>query len=135
MANALLAVGLVLIYMSNRVVNFAHGEVGAFAVALMLTFTQVLHWNYWLALLASLAGTGLLGAVIERTVIQRLFTSPRLIVLIATVGVAQIVTGARLALPKPKVGKDNIFAGGGETFPVPFDSPTITFGRVVLQPQ
>ncbi|TAL21260.1 MAG: branched-chain amino acid ABC transporter permease, partial [Frankiales bacterium] len=25
MANALLAVGLVLIYMSNRVVNFAHG--------------------------------------------------------------------------------------------------------------
>ena len=53
--NALLAVGLVLIYMSNRVVNFAHGEIGAFAVALMLTFTQVLHWGYWFALLAALA--------------------------------------------------------------------------------
>jgi ABC-type branched-subunit amino acid transport system permease subunit len=135
MANALLAVGLVLIYMSNRVVNFAHGEIGAFAVALMLTFTQVLHWNYWLALLASLAGTAVLSAVIERTIIQRLFTAPRLIVLIATVGVAQLVTGGRLLLPKPKVGKDSIFAGGGETFPVPFDSPTFTFGRVVLQPQ
>jgi branched-subunit amino acid ABC-type transport system permease component len=135
MANALLAVGLVLIYMSNRVVNFAHGEIGAFAVALMLTFTQVLHWNYWLALLASLAGTCVLAAVIERTVIQRLFTSPRLIVLIATVGVAQVVTVGRLILPKPKNGDDSIFAGGGETFPVPFDSPTFTFGRVVLQPQ
>jgi ABC-type branched-subunit amino acid transport system permease subunit len=135
MANALLAVGLVLIYMSNRVVNFAHGEIGAFAVALMLTFTQVLHWNYWLALLASLAGTAVLSAVIERTFIQRLFTAPRLIVLIATVGVAQVVTVGRLILPKPKNGKDSIFAGGGETFPVPFDSPTITFGRVVLQPQ
>jgi ABC-type branched-subunit amino acid transport system permease subunit len=135
MANALLAVGLVLIYMSNRVVNFAHGEIGAFAVALMLTFTQVLHWNYWLALLASLAGTAVLSAVIERSVIQRLFTAPRLIVLIATVGVAQVVTVGRLVLPKPKVGKDSIFAGGGETFPVPFHSPTFTFGRVVLQPQ
>jgi ABC-type branched-subunit amino acid transport system permease subunit len=135
MANALLAVGLVLIYMSNRVVNFAHGEIGAFAVALMLTFTQVLHWNYWLALLASLAGTAVLSAVIERTVIQRLFTAPRLIVLIATVGVAQVVTVGRLILPKPKNGEDSIFAGGGETFPVPFDSPTFTFGRVVLQPQ
>src|SRR3954447_9955813 len=104
MANALLAVGLVLIYMSNRVVNFAHGEIGAFAVALMLTFTQVLHWNYWLALLASLAGTALLGAVIERTVSQSVFPSPRLIVLIATVGIAQVVTVGRLILPKPKAG-------------------------------
>src|SRR5688572_17669417 len=103
MANALLATGLVLIHMSNRVINFAHGEIGAFAVALMLTLTQVAHWNYWAALGASLAGTALLGALIERTVIQRLFTSPRLIVLIATVGVAQVVTVGRLILPKPKV--------------------------------
>ncbi|MEO6206156.1 MAG: ABC transporter permease [Mycobacteriales bacterium] len=135
MANALLAVGLVLIYMSNRVVNFAHGEIGAFAVALMLTFTQVLHWGYWFALLAALAGTALLGAVIERTVIQRLFTSPRLIVLIATVGVAQVVTVGRLILPKPKNGGESVFAGGGGAFPVPFDHPTLEFGRVVLLPQ
>ncbi len=136
MANALLAVGLVLIYMSNRVVNFAHGEIGAFAVALMLTFTQVLDWNYWLALVASLVGTCVLAAVIERTVIQRLFRSPRLIVLIATVGIAQVVTVGRLVLPKPKdINDENIFAGGGETFPVPFDRPSFTFGRVVIQPQ
>ncbi|MDQ1711181.1 MAG: branched-chain amino acid transport system permease protein livM [Frankiaceae bacterium] len=135
MANALLAVGLVLIYMSNRVVNFAHGEIGAFAVAMMLSLTQVAHWNYWLALPASLAATALLAAVIERTVIQRLFRSPRLIVLIATVGVAQVVTVGRLVLPKPKVGKESIFAGGGETFPVPLNWPRFTFGRVVVQPQ
>ncbi len=135
MANALLAVGLVLIYMSNRVVNFAHGEIGAFAVALMLTFTQVLDWNYWLALLASLAGTALLAAVIERTVIQRLFRSPRLIVLIATVGVAQVVTVGRLILPKPKNGEAAVIAGGGASFPLPFSEPSFTFGRVVIGPQ
>lgn len=135
MANALLAVGLVLIYMSNRVVNFAHGEIGAFAVALMLTFTQVLDWAYWPALLASLAGTALLAAAIERTVIQRLFRSPRLIVLIATVGVAQVVTVGRLVLPKPKNGDDAVFAGGGTAFPVPFSEPSFEFGRVIIGPQ
>lgn len=135
MANALLAVGLVLIYMSNRVVNFAHGEIGAFAVALMLTFTQVLDWAYVPALLASLAGTCVLAAVIERTVIQRLFRSPRLIVLIATVGVAQVVTVGRLILPKPENGEGDVFAGGGTAFPVPFDGPSLTFGRVVIGPE
>ena len=31
----LLAIGLVLAYRSSRVINFAHGEVGAFAAAVM----------------------------------------------------------------------------------------------------
>jgi len=39
MANALLAVGLVLVYMSTRILNFAYGEIGAFAVAMMLMLT------------------------------------------------------------------------------------------------
>src|SRR5205823_13398163 len=60
MANALLAVGLVLIYMATRVINLAHGELGAFAVAVMLALTRSAHLNYWLALAASLASTALL---------------------------------------------------------------------------
>ena len=135
MANALLAVGLVLIYMSSRVVNFSHGEIGAFAVALMLTFSTVLDWPYVPALLASLAGACVLAAVIERSVIQRLFRSPRLIVLIATVGVAQVVTVGRLLLPKPEQNGQSVLAGGSSTFPVPFDGPRFEFGRVVLGPE
>ena len=50
MANALLAMGLVLIYMSNRVINLAHGEFGAFAVAMMLALTRRAHLNYCVAL-------------------------------------------------------------------------------------
>src|SRR5437899_3140030 len=91
MANALLAVGLVLVYMSSRILNFAHGEIGAFAVAMLLMLVGRYHWPYWPALLVALLATGALGALIERTVIQRLFGSPRLIALLATVGVAQVV--------------------------------------------
>lgn len=136
MANALLASGLVLISMSNRVVNFSHGELGAFGVAMMLALTRNAHLNYWLALALSLAATGVLGAVIERTIISRLFSSPRLIVLIATIGIAQLVAVARLVLPKAQTsGGEDALAGGASIFPVPFHMAPVEFGRVVLQTQ
>jgi branched-chain amino acid transport system permease protein len=131
MANALLAVGIVLTYMSTRVINLAHGELGAFCVAVMLALTRNAHWNYGAALLASLAATGLLGAVIEQGVIRRLEKAPRLIVLIATLGIAQLVIVARLVVPKP----NNALITGANVFPVPITHPVVEFGRVVLRPQ
>ncbi len=136
MANALLAVGIVLIFMSSRVINMAHGEFGAFTVGVLLSLTRVAHLNYWLALCLSLLATGALAAIVERTVIARLFGSPRLILLIATVGVAQLIIVGRLVLPKPGLGGDQkLLLGGANIFPIPFSSPTIHFDRVVLLPQ
>lgn len=133
MANALLAVGLVLIYKANRVINLAHGELGAFAVAVMLALVRNTNMNYWLALLISLACTGVLAAMIERTVLRRLFRSPRLIMMIATIGVAQLIIVTRLLIPKPQTSfGDDIVAGGGGAFPVPFTIEPIHFGRIVL---
>jgi ABC-type branched-subunit amino acid transport system permease subunit len=134
MGNALLAVGLVLVYKSSKVINFAHGELGAFAVAMMLMLIRAYDWPYWPAVVTSLAATGALAAVIERTIIQRLFSAPRLLVLVATIGIAQLVTVARLVLPKPQVHGDAQFVGGGTQFPVPFKDPVVTFGRVTLLP-
>lgn len=135
MANALLAVGIVLIHRANRVINMAHGEFGAFCVAMVLALTRYHHLNYWVALVASLAATGALAAAVERTIIARLWQSPRLILLIATVGVAQLVAVIRLVLPKPRTGSgDAILVGGAGSFPLPFDSPTVVWDRVVLGP-
>lgn len=135
MANALLAVGIVLTYLSTRVINLAHGELGAFCVAMMLALTRNAHWNYGAALLASLAATGALAALIEYVVVRRLERSPRLIALIATLGVSQLVIVARLVLPKPKAGGSTNFFSGGGVFPVPITEPVVEFGRVVLRPQ
>lgn len=135
MANALLAVGIVLVHMSNRVINLAHGEFGAFCVGMMLALTRVAHLNYWLALVLSLAATGALAAIVERTILARLWNSPRLILLIATLGVAQLIIVLRLGLPKPRSADgEAILAGGAGVFPVPFSSPTLVWDRVVLQP-
>jgi ABC-type branched-subunit amino acid transport system permease subunit len=135
MANALLAVGIVLTYMSTRVINLAHGELGAFCVAVMLALTRNAGWSYPAALAGSLAATGLLAALIEQVVIRRLEKSPRLIVLIATLGVSQLIIVGRLAVPKPKAGEGVELITGSGVFPVPIDNPVVEFGRVVLRPQ
>jgi branched-chain amino acid transport system permease protein len=134
MADALLAVGLVLIYKANRVINLAHGELGAFTVAMMFSLTVNAGWNYWAALGTSLAATAVLAAGVERVILRRLFRSPRLILMIATIGVGQVIIVTRLLIPKPQAGGRDIFFGGAGDFPVPFHFEPIPFGNIVLHP-
>src|SRR4051794_26202121 len=43
----LLGVGLLLIYRTNRIINFAHGEIGAFAAAFFGIEATRWHFPYW----------------------------------------------------------------------------------------
>ncbi len=62
------------------------------------------HWPYWPSLiLAVLAGT-LAGTVVELAVIRRLFKAPRVIVLVATIGVAELARAVTLTLPDYRTG-------------------------------
>ena len=100
LAYAILAVGIVLIYRSNKTINFAHGEIGAFGSALLAK--MVLDWSvpFWLALPAVVVVGAALGAVIELAVVRRLFRAPRLVLLVATIGVSQVVFLFRVLLPR-----------------------------------
>jgi ABC-type branched-subunit amino acid transport system ATPase component/ABC-type branched-subunit amino acid transport system permease subunit len=95
----LLALGVVLIYRSSRVINFAVGAMGALSAALLALLVIQYGWNFWLAVIVAVAAGGLFAAAIELTVITRLFTAPRVIVLVATIGVAQLALAAQIALP------------------------------------
>ena len=72
----LLAVGLVLVYRSNRVVNFAHGEMGAFGASLFSL--MVVRWGmpYWTTLPIALVVAGAVGSVTEDVAIRRLRRAP-----------------------------------------------------------
>ena len=96
---AAFAAGFVLIYRSTGVLNFAHGEVGAFGVALFVLLLAQYGLNWWLSFVLALAACAAIGMAIELIVIRRLFASPRLVVLIATIGVGQIVLFAKFNLP------------------------------------
>ena len=72
-------------------------------------------WPYWPALIAALVVGTLSGTVVELTVIRRLFHAPRVIVLVATIGVAQLAQAVTLALPDYRTGSLQT------QFPLPFE--------------
>lgn len=85
-AYGLLALGLVLIYKSSGVFNFAQGEFGTIAVYVL----YLLHFEvpYGLALVGALVAAVVFGLLVERLVIRPLFEASRVILLVATAGVA-----------------------------------------------
>src|SRR5579862_3130080 len=101
---SLIAMGIVLVYRSSRVINFAVGDLGVPAVGLLAIMAVEHHWPYWLALIAAVAIGTATGAVVELTVIRRLFHAPRVIVLVATIGVAELAQAVVRSLPEYRTG-------------------------------
>jgi len=90
---ALAALAFVLVYKATRVVNIAIGEMLMVGAYLFFTFAASFSLPIWLAVLGSVIGTGLLGAVIERTMIRPLLGEPPISVFMVTVGLASILVG------------------------------------------
>lgn len=90
---ALLSLGLAVIFGLLRVINFAHGAqymLGAFVALLLLTLGGV---NYWLALILSPVLVGLGAALVERTMLSRLYKLDHLYGLLFTFGLALVIEG------------------------------------------
>ncbi|HET9730026.1 MAG TPA: branched-chain amino acid ABC transporter permease/ATP-binding protein [Acidimicrobiia bacterium] len=96
---AVMAMGIVLVYRSSRVINFAAGELGVPSAALLAIMVANDHVPYWLALVGALAVGAAAGAVVELTIIRRLSAAPRVIVLVATIGVAELAQAVTTTLP------------------------------------
>ncbi|HVW33333.1 MAG TPA: branched-chain amino acid ABC transporter permease, partial [Acidimicrobiia bacterium] len=132
--NALTAMGLVLVYRAARVINFSQVAVGSAAAALTLELSNIEHWSYFPAVLAGVAFAGLLGAAVDVIVIRRFFAVPRLILTLATVGLAQVFAGIELGLPGVFHDKRSILGG---SMPIPLHvrwkvSPILFNGGHVL---
>ncbi|MCY3631260.1 MAG: ATP-binding cassette domain-containing protein [bacterium] len=86
----LLAMGIVLTFRSTKVINFAVGNLGLIGGGLFPLLVLQYNFPFWVAVGLVLVMGALFGGIIELIVIRRLFRSPRVIVLVATVGVAQL---------------------------------------------
>src|SRR5438105_5574715 len=98
--SGLVAIGLVLVYRANRIINLAQGDLGGLAAVMAASLIVGPKWNFWLAITAGLATALLLGLLTEVLVIRRFARAPRLVLTVATVGLAEIFAGGQLALPK-----------------------------------
>jgi ABC-type branched-subunit amino acid transport system ATPase component/ABC-type branched-subunit amino acid transport system permease subunit len=95
----LLAMGIVLVYRATGVINFAVGNIGVIGATLLAVLVVRYDVPFWVALpLALVAGVAVAG-IAELAVIRRLFRAPRVIVLVATIGLAQLALAVSTALP------------------------------------
>jgi len=95
---ALLAMGLILIYRTTRIVNFAYGAMGAMPGSITVGLFVGQGWNYWVAITIGVVVGALSGAAIDILVIRRFAKSSRLVLTVATIGLAQVLGAIGLAL-------------------------------------
>jgi branched-chain amino acid transport system permease protein len=106
---ALLSLGLAVIFGLVNVVNFAHGALymtGAFVAWLGLSELGI---GYWPALLLTPLVVGLLGMVVERTMLRRLYQLDNLYGLLLTFGLTLIIEGLF----------HHAYGNSGSSYPVP----------------
>jgi len=90
---AILSLGLAVIFGLLNIINFTHGAqymMGAFVAWFLLQYAGL---GYWWALLVAPLAVGLLGVVLERTMLQRLYKLDHLYGLLLTFGLALIIQG------------------------------------------
>ena len=117
-----LAVGLVLVYRTNKIINFAHGEIGAFGGALFGLLTITHGWPYYLAALVALLTSAGTGAVAEVAVVRRLRNAPRIMSIVATLGVGQFLLIFSTVI--------NSQAAAGSLYPQPPGVPIFDIGAL-----
>ncbi|MCC7077081.1 MAG: ABC transporter permease [Acidimicrobiia bacterium] len=132
---SLLAMGLILIWRSNHVVNFAYGSMGGVAGVLSVHLFLDSGWNWWLAIgLACLTGA-VVGGLVEVLVIRRFSRSSRLILTVATIGLAQLLGGIELIIPR-FFGNTGLVVGGFETplqgFKITLDPVLVTGDHMLI---
>jgi branched-chain amino acid transport system permease protein len=119
-----LALAIVIIYRSTRVINFAQGE--------MATFTTFIAWSlmnhglsFWTAFPIVLAIAFVGGVAIERTVIRPVENAPVLTIVIVTLGIALLLNGLTSV----------IWGGQNRQFQGPFSTRTIDVSGVPISVQ
>ncbi len=106
---AILSLGLAIIFGLLNIINFCHGAqymMGAFVAWIALTRFGI---NYWVALIAAPLIVGVVGVLIERLMLRRLYKLDHLYGLLLTFGLALIIEG---------IFRDQ-FGISGESYEVP----------------
>jgi ABC-type branched-subunit amino acid transport system ATPase component/branched-subunit amino acid ABC-type transport system permease component len=121
----LLAVGLVIVYRSSGVINFAHGEIGLFGAAVLTIMN--LQWGvpYWVAFPVAIIFAALAGGLTELIVVRRLRRAPMMLTVIATLGVGALLDAFSAALTTNQQAT-------GASFPLPPGLPSFTVGPLLV---
>jgi branched-chain amino acid transport system permease protein len=129
----LLAIGLVLIYRTNKIINFAYGAMGGVGGVLSVMMFTEGEINYYVSMITGLGAALAIGAITEIFVIRRFATSTRLILTVATIGLAQVLGGIQLYIQQ-WFGSAGLVGGFSTPFTFKFSvgAQTFTGDHVVI---
>ena len=119
---ALIALGLVLIYKSSGVINFAQGGlvmIGAFIAYTVLIKTGI---PLWAAFPIILVLAGLLGVVIEKLVLRHMTGVSLISVIMVTLGINFVIEGSATA----------VWGTSNFSFPKIFPSISLNLGGIMI---
>ncbi|WP_034689807.1 branched-chain amino acid ABC transporter permease [Acidovorax sp. MR-S7] len=90
---AILSLGLAVIFGLLNVINFAHGAL--FMLGALITWMAMNYFgiNYWVMLIAAPLVVGLVGVVIERTLLRWIYKLDHLYGLLLTLGLTMMIEG------------------------------------------
>jgi branched-chain amino acid transport system permease protein len=91
--NGLTVIGLVLVYRTSRIVNFAQAALGAAGAIFAYNLVIVYRFPYAVAFIIAVLISTVIAVVVE-LVLRRFFEAPRLVLTILTIGVGTILSTA-----------------------------------------
>jgi branched-chain amino acid transport system permease protein len=99
----LVAAGLSLIFGVTRIVNFAHGSFYMVGVYVAYVLVDKLEWlGFWFAVPIAAITVGLLGVIVEMTLLRRIYRAPELFQLLATFALVLVIKDGVLWLFGPE---------------------------------
>lgn len=109
---ALIALGLVLIFKSSYIFNFAQGQLLLLGALITWYFSIEMELNLWLSICLAIVIMAIVGFVIERLALRPMTGQPLLSIILMTLGLSQALQGLALL----------IFGGAQRNFPQIFSA-------------
>ena len=122
---AVVALGFTLVFGVLGIINMAHGEIFMMGAFVGVILTGVLGWPLWLAFLAAIAVTGMLGYLLERFALSPLRGKKgvsHLAPLISTIGVSILLENL----------SHHFFGAGNRPFRTPFAEISFEIGSITI---
>jgi branched-chain amino acid transport system permease protein len=109
---ALTALGLVLVFKSSYIFNFAHGQLLLLGALMTWWLAVERELPLWLSIVLALGLSAILGLAIERFTLRPMTGQPLLSIILMTLGLSQVLQGVALLL----------FGGAQRNFPQIFSA-------------
>jgi len=90
---ALTGLALVLIYKATRVVNMAIGEILMLGAYIFMGFSAGIALPIWASVILAILCTGLVGGVVERTIIRPMLGENAISIFMVTIGLGSVLVG------------------------------------------